>query len=390
MRLFFLHPHDVPYTPWVTRTLRFAQALIGLGHEVQLLYFRDAERRRLYPRLWTSWPTGLETHELELPRLGLGATIRRVAELARGSDYVAFYKCMPQAALTAIATALRHHCPVHYDWEDYESQITSRIWTKKIGRPSVLTLGVWLYETALPHLVDSMSVSSHLLHDLVARTGRFPQERLCFAPACADVERFRPGLDPAELFARIPIRSPYVVYVGTLEGLSNVELLLQAARLLQARFPDLSYLVIGDGWQRRALERLAAELGLGKRVVFAGYLPDPLIPLAVSGAAVATAFFEVNAAMAGKSPMKIVEYMSSGQVVVSNRCGEVPRMLEGCGVLSDGLDPRALAAALERGLTDPEIRATYPGRARARVLAEYHPDAVARRLVRCFEHVLGR
>jgi glycosyltransferase involved in cell wall biosynthesis len=389
VRLCIVHPHDVPYTPWVTRMLRFAEALAGLGHAVQLVYFRDPERRRTSPRLRTSWPPGLETHELELPRLGLGATIRRVADLARGSDYICFFKCMPQASLTAIAAALQHRCPVHYDWEDYETQITRRVWTEKIGRPSVLTLGVWMYEALLPRLVDSMSASSRLLLDKVVQSGRFPPERICFAPACADTEKFRPDLDPTDFFARVPIRPPYVVYVGTLEGLSNVDLLLQAAARLRPRLPDVSYLVIGDGWQRPALERLAADLGLEDRVVFAGYLPHDLIPLAVAGADAAAAFFEMNSAMAGKSPLKIIEYMAGGKVVVSNPCGDVPQMLDGCGVLSDSLDPGALAAALELGLTAPEIRATYPARARARVLAEYSPNVIARRFERTFRHVLA-
>jgi glycosyltransferase involved in cell wall biosynthesis len=50
---------------------------------------------------------------------------------------------------------------------------------------------------------------------------------------------------------------------------------LRAMWLLRERWPHLRYVIVGDGPERRPLERLAAELGLADRVGFTGQLPHP-------------------------------------------------------------------------------------------------------------------
>jgi glycosyltransferase involved in cell wall biosynthesis len=51
-----------------------------------------------------------------------------------------------------------------------------------------------------------------------------------------------------------------------------VHLLIEATRLLRERRPDATLLIIGDGPERPALERLAATLALRESVRFAGQL----------------------------------------------------------------------------------------------------------------------
>ena len=57
------------------------------------------------------------------------------------------------------------------------------------------------------------------------------------------------------------------------EPRKNVESVLRALERLKGRF-EFRYTVIGDGHLRPGLEALCSELGLGKRVTFAGYLPN--------------------------------------------------------------------------------------------------------------------
>ncbi len=63
----------------------------------------------------------------------------------------------------------------------------------------------------------------------------------------------------------------YVLSLGRLETVKRVDLAIRA--MLQTP-PDLSLVVAGTGSQRDALERLAASLGLGSRVRFAGEVND--------------------------------------------------------------------------------------------------------------------
>lgn len=67
-------------------------------------------------------------------------------------------------------------------------------------------------------------------------------------------------------------REPVLVTVGHLVPRKRHGDVLRALWLLRDRWPHLRYVVIGDGPERPALERLAAELGLADRVGFTGQL----------------------------------------------------------------------------------------------------------------------
>jgi glycosyltransferase involved in cell wall biosynthesis len=60
---------------------------------------------------------------------------------------------------------------------------------------------------------------------------------------------------------------PVVGIVGRLTAIKNHDLFLRAAALLR---DEARFVVYGDGAERPRLEALAAELGLGERIVFAG------------------------------------------------------------------------------------------------------------------------
>jgi glycosyltransferase involved in cell wall biosynthesis len=102
----------------------------------------------------------------------------------------------------------------------------------------------------------------------------FTKRRLVAAGARADRIVVVPnGVDAAGI-ADVPAspESADIVYVGRLLAHKQVHLLIEAMRLLRERRPNTTLLIIGDGPERPALERLAATLALGAAVRFAGQL----------------------------------------------------------------------------------------------------------------------
>ena len=65
-----------------------------------------------------------------------------------------------------------------------------------------------------------------------------------------------------------------VSYVGRLEPYKRVDVLLRAVARLAGSFPELSLVLIGRGSERPRLEALAAQLGLGARTRFTGFVSD--------------------------------------------------------------------------------------------------------------------
>ena len=65
-----------------------------------------------------------------------------------------------------------------------------------------------------------------------------------------------------------------LVYVGRMQPVKNHALLLRAFRRADMHMPELRLWMVGDGSERAAMERLAAELGIGEQVTFWGQQLD--------------------------------------------------------------------------------------------------------------------
>jgi glycosyltransferase involved in cell wall biosynthesis len=65
-----------------------------------------------------------------------------------------------------------------------------------------------------------------------------------------------------------------IVYVGRFERAKKVELLIEGYAIFAATCPEARLVLAGDGGQLPALRGKVRDLGLGERVVFAGWISD--------------------------------------------------------------------------------------------------------------------
>lgn len=181
-----------------------------------------------------------------------------------------------------------------------------------------------------------------------AQTGT---ERARTVPNGVDVRRVTPQPEqPGE---------PVAVFVGTLKPWHGVADLLTAASL--ARVP-WRLRIIGDGPERDALTRQAAELGL--EVDFRGAVAPERMPGHLAGAAIGVAPYPQLGGDAQQyfSPMKVYEYLAAGLPVVASAVGQLPGILGDLGTLVPPSDPAALARAIDALAADPGRRATLGAR----------------------------
>ncbi len=126
--------------------------------------------------------------------------------------------------------------------------------------------------------------------------------------------------------------------VARLFDLKGHEYVLQAARRVARDHPELRLLFVGDGILRGRLERMANELGLGEKVVFAGLVPSSEVPgcLAAMDALVHASLREglarvlPQALLAGK-PVVSFDVDGAREVVVEGETGYLvaPKSVEG-------------------------------------------------------------
>ncbi len=167
-------------------------------------------------------------------------------------------------------------------------------------------------------------------------------------------------------------------YAGRLVSEKGVDLLLRAA----AQLPGTArVLIAGSGPERKRLQVLAAQLGLGARATFDALIPSTHMP----------GFYAQLDCLALPSRTRpnwieqfgrvLIEAMACGVPVVGSTCGELPNVIGDAGLIFREGDADALAARLRELMTKPELRESLAARGRAHVLAQYTQKRVAEETV---------
>jgi GalNAc-alpha-(1->4)-GalNAc-alpha-(1->3)-diNAcBac-PP-undecaprenol alpha-1,4-N-acetyl-D-galactosaminyltransferase len=179
-----------------------------------------------------------------------------------------------------------------------------------------------------------------------------------------------------------PADPPVIVAMGRLVPQKGFDLLLGAFARVAAVHDRWSLEVWGDGPERASLEQRRDELGLAGRVSFPGTTNVPYEVLRRAS------LFVMSSRREG-FPMVLGEAMASSIPVVSFDCPSGPRELIRDGI--DGLlippeDVDALAAGMERVITDPDLASRLASRA-PEVVERFSLASVLERWDRIFAEV---
>jgi phosphatidylinositol alpha-1,6-mannosyltransferase len=223
---------------------------------------------------------------------------------------------------------------------------------------------------------------------LVERTGIGADRITVVYPGC-DVEAFEPQATDPELPIRLLGRrsgNRVVLTTGNLVERKGHDMVIRALPQVIEAVPDVTYLIVGNGYYRAELERLAQALGVGDHVVFAGRISDAELPAIYSHADV---FIMASRQRLEANDIEgfglvYLEASASGTPVIGGRSGGIPEaIVEGTtGLLVDPEDPADIARALTRCLTEAGLSAEL-GRAGAEwVRREFSWPKVADRMER--------
>ncbi len=125
---------------------------------------------------------------------------------------------------------------------------------------------------------------------------------------------------------------------------------LEAAAALAPLFPQMRFLVAGDGPERPAMERLACRLGLSGRLSFCGHIDD--LPRRLAGVDI----FVLPSLTEGFS-LALLEAAAAGCAVVATRVGGIPEVIVNWvhGLLVPPADAVALARAVAALARNPAL-----------------------------------
>lgn len=196
-----------------------------------------------------------------------------------------------------------------------------------------------------------------------------------------------PDREPAPAAGRALRR---LICPANMEPVKGHKYLLEAMMILRRRRVDLELILAGEGPQREELERTVRALGITDVVRFVGRLPhDELLSLYRRGeiGMVVLPSVDLGSGKHEAIPICLVEAMAHGVPVISTETGGIPELLAGCGVLVPAADPETLAVAIERVLSDSELRNSLSVAGRRRAEEEYAAEQIVDELERRIEAV---
>ncbi len=344
------------------------QGLRNAGHEVYCFAPRAPGYVELDGRIFRMPSCRLPVrtpYRLTIPvvsRRNLNGVIKRLSIIHTHSPFVTGWM--------GVRYARRFNIPLVYTYHTQLEKYAHYVpFDAETTRRAAISL-TRLYANAADAVVVPTAAMQVRLRELGVRA------RIEVVPSAIDVDAFAAGRRREVLRANFGVgeRDRMVLFVSRLAAEKNAGLALRA--LACCPDPTLHLLIVGDGPARRELEHLAADLGVSRRVSFAGELPRAQLPdvYASSDVFLFTSTSETQG-------LVLAEAMASGCPVVAVDTPQTREVVGNGGVLVSS-SPEELGRAVNQLAAEPD-RAL---RARANLAAQsFRISQQSTRLVELYE-----
>ena len=316
--------------------------------------------------------TGRQAHILSTPiSLPFFAELRRQAASA---DLVHLHAPYPPAELAQLLLGRGKPAVITYHSDIVRQKRTGKIYAplllKVLQRAALIAASSPVYVESSPFL-RRVREKCRVIH--------YGIELERYIPASSQVQA-----DAQSLRDRFP-DTPLLLFIGRLRHYKGVDVLIRAMHLVKAHL-----LIVGSGPMQEAWQSLARAEGLNEKISFLGECSEPeslaaryaaeLFVLPSTNRAEALGIVQLEA-MACGIPVICTE-LGTGTSYV-NRNGET-------GLVVPPNDPQALAAAINRLLADPALRAQMGSQGRERVQKEFSSQAMVRNTISFYQEALDQ
>jgi glycosyltransferase involved in cell wall biosynthesis len=336
------------------------RALVARGHEVDAVTSRsqpDLPREEVMDgvRVWRTWMPSRNAL-FSTPRFN---SLARGADVLHAQDIAAVLPCMFAQRVRNAPIVTTYHT------SHFLARAESPFWRPIFRR--FLTAA----DYNLAASEEIAAVAADVAPGVRVEAVTNGVDTSVFKPVRPTLPPLRPGqrrlVVPRRLFAK-----------------NGVEYFIRALPEILSQV-EAEAVVIGDGPERAALERLTAELGVADETLFLGARPHSEMPGLLSSGDVA-----VFPSLMEATSVAALESMACGLPVAASRVGGLPEIVdEDVGALFAPGDPAALARAVVTLLREGRLEELGDA-ARRRVAERWSNDRLADRHVEIYEEVVAR
>lgn len=202
---------------------------------------------------------------------------------------------------------------------------------------------------------------------------RFNPRRIVTIPQGIDLELFKPREEEGE----------YVTFIAArLIPQKGCETFVKVIPMVLEEIEDAKFMVIGDGYQRSHLERVAEELGIRDRIKFVGRVPHRDVPEYLSRSKVVVFPSEIPTGLA------LLEAAAMKKPIITAGNGWAKDTLGDAPYFVPAQNPKETAEAVIQLLKNPQKRRRIADLVYNKVSSERRWDLVASRHMGVYEEVL--
>lgn len=160
--------------------------------------------------------------------------------------------------------------------------------------------------------------------------------------------------------------------------------LIKSFKIVSKNFSDTGLVIIGEGSERKILEKEIKELGLTGKVLLPGYRKKARKYIPYFN------IFAITSTTEGL-PITLLETMLAGVPVVSTQVGGIPEVLANgkAGLLLDSPKVEDIAIGVTRLLENPGIGKNFAQKAQDIVKQKYSSHHMAQQYFNIYNHILG-
>ena len=253
-----------------------------------------------------------------------------------------------------------------------------------LKNPILINLSLWLENFLYQH-ADRMIVNSPGYVDHVLKRGAKSVELI---PNGADPSMFNPELDGLAFRQAHNLGDQFVVMYAGAHGLSNdLQVVLDCALILSSN-PAFCFVFLGDGKEKAALQKSAAEMEL-PNVIFLPSVPKNEMADALAAAQVCIAILKPLPEYKTTYPNKVFDYMAAGRPVVLAIDGVIREVVENadCGVFPMPGNAQDMAMSIQFLEADRDHAKTLGLHGRAYLEEHFSRELLAKKLGDLFDEM---
>jgi glycosyltransferase involved in cell wall biosynthesis len=337
----------------VVSTLRFAKLLKEKGHHVIFIAARSEENKE------HSFHNGIKTYRfrsIPIPKSDgwnlAFPTIRELVEIFKEEEINIVHIILPMSAsIMSIKAARRlgikivahsHSQPenLFMNMPKIIQPVLSNLWNKYLA---------WTYNKA-----EYLIYPTEMARNLLEKLGKEGQKSQVISNGI-DIDEFKPKPISSDFCRKfnIPEDRIKLLFVGRLFPEKSIDTLIKSMPLIVNKFPNTHLMIVGGGYLRPKLEKLAADLKVEKFVTFLGLVSEEDNVLAFKACDIF-----ILPSLAELEGMVVLEAMACGKpIVIGDAKMSASRFfVNENGFLFESKNPIDLAEKISKLVEDKELR----------------------------------